>query len=149
MLTPDHMTRTLLTALLFASFSCGVAPQVDSTSALRVYTADFRQRMNSMWLHLVSARANDLISGTATVSFRILPDGRVTNLRLTSNTGNAALAKSLWKLSVKPASGRFHPPSSPRFRTGTYPLMIFPSKYIQDERSDASNQSDKASERNV
>ena len=27
------------------------------------------------------------------VSFHILPDGRVTNLRLTSNTGNAALAK--------------------------------------------------------
>jgi TonB family protein len=48
--------------------------------------------MNSIWLRLVSARANDLALGTAKVSFRILPDGRVTNLRLTSNTGNTALA---------------------------------------------------------
>jgi TonB family protein len=92
MLTPYHITRTLLAALLFASLSCGATPQVDSNSALRVYAADFRRRMNSMWLRLVSAHANDLALGTAKVSFHILPDGRVTNLRLTSNTGNAALA---------------------------------------------------------
>jgi TonB family protein len=89
---PYHMTRTLVAALLFATFYCGATPQVDSNSALRVYAADFRQRINSMWLRLVSARANDLVLGTAKVSFHILPDGRVTNLRLTSNTGNAALA---------------------------------------------------------
>jgi TonB family protein len=93
MLTPYHKIRTLLAALLLVSVSCDAMPQVDSTPALRLYAADFRQRMNSMWLRVASAHANDLVPGTAKVSFHILPDGRVTNLRLTSNTGNAALAE--------------------------------------------------------
>jgi TonB family protein len=68
-------------------------PQLDPTPPIRPYVQDSYQRMNSMWLRLASAHANDLIPGTAKVSFHILPDGRVTNLRLASNTGNTALAK--------------------------------------------------------
>jgi TonB family protein len=68
-------------------------PRFDSAPEFRVYAADFYQRMNSMWLRLAAAHANDLVPGTAKVSFHVLPDGRVTDLRLTSNTGNAALAK--------------------------------------------------------
>src|SRR6478609_3888823 len=87
------MTRTLLTWLLLAFFSCDAMSQVNSIPAPRGYAADFYQRMHSTWSRVVSAHIDDLVPGTAKVSFHILPDGRVTNLRLTSNTGNAALAK--------------------------------------------------------
>jgi TonB family protein len=93
MLTAYHTTRTLLTWLLLAPFCCDAMPQVNSPPVSRVYATDFYQRMYSTWTRAVSARINDLVPGTAKVSFHILPDGRVTNLRLTSNTGNAALAK--------------------------------------------------------
>jgi TonB family protein len=122
MLSPYHTIRTLLAALLFASFSCDATPQVDSTSALRVYAADFRQRMGNMWLRLVSAHANDLVLGTAKVSFHILPDGRVTNLRLTSNTGNAALAKVALETVRKTRLGPLPSCLLPTLRHGYLPV---------------------------
>src|SRR5262249_25360673 len=93
MLTPYNMTRTLLRWLLLSSFSCDAMPQVDSIPAPRGYSADFYQRVYRTWSRVVSAHIDDLVPGTAKVSFHILPDGRVTNLGLTSNTGNAALMK--------------------------------------------------------
>ena len=93
MLRPYHTTRTLLTWLLLAPFCCDAKPQVNSIPVSRVYAADFYQRMYSTWSRVVSTRINDLVPGTAKLSFHILPDGRATNLRLTSNTGTAALAK--------------------------------------------------------
>jgi TonB family protein len=134
MLTPYHMTRMLLPALLFASISCDATPQVDSTSALRVYAADFRQRMNSVWLRLVSAHANDMVPGTAKVSFHILPDGRVTSLRLTSNTGNAALAKVALETVRKTRLGRLPSSLLPTLPHGYLPVdNISFQTYIQDE----------------
>jgi TonB family protein len=92
MLMLHQMTRTLLAVLLLASVS-GQTTSVGSTSALPAYKADLRQRMNSVWLRLASAHAGDLSPGTAKVAFHILPDGSGRNLQITSNTGNAALAR--------------------------------------------------------
>jgi TonB family protein len=93
MLMPHQVTRTLVAALLLASLSAQTTTSVRSTSALPAYKADLRQRMNGVWLRLASAHAGDLSPGTAKVAFHILPDGTVRNLQVTSNTGNAALAR--------------------------------------------------------
>jgi TonB family protein len=93
MLMSHQLTRTLLAALLLASVSGQTTTSVSSTSALPAYKADFRRRMNRVWLRLASAHASDLSPGTVKVAFHILPDGTVRNAQITSNSGNAALGR--------------------------------------------------------
>jgi TonB family protein len=93
MLKLHQMIRTSLAALLLASVSCQTTSSASSTSTLSAYKADFYQRMNTVWMRLVSAHAQDVSFGTAKVAFHVLPDGSVKNVRVTSNTGNAALAQ--------------------------------------------------------
>jgi TonB family protein len=93
MLTPYQVIRTSIAALLLASVSSQTTTSASSMPVLSAYTADLRQRMNRVWMRLASAHARDLSPGTAKVKFHILPDGSVRNIRVTSNTGNAALAQ--------------------------------------------------------
>jgi TonB family protein len=93
MLKLHQVIRTSLAALLLASVSCQTTTSASSTSPLSAYKADFYQRMNRVWMRLISAHAQALSPGTAKVAFHVLPDGSVRNIRVTSNTGNAALAQ--------------------------------------------------------
>ena len=48
--------------------------------------------MNVAWSRLASEHADQLAVGTIKIHFRVQPDGRVSNLKIVSNSGNEALS---------------------------------------------------------
>lgn len=53
---------------------------------------DANRRVEAVWDRLSKANADSLALGTATFTFKIQPDGYVTDIKLISNTSNTMLA---------------------------------------------------------
>jgi TonB family protein len=101
-------------ALIAAIPSCQAAPETRPTDPLKVYHADVRARVGAVWNRLAPLVARRVSVGTVKVRFEIAPDGRVHNLKIASNTGNAALAD----LAIRTVQGTRIPPIPPTLVAG-------------------------------
>ena len=72
--------------------SCEITPQAHTSDPVKAYERDVRRRMDVVWRRLAAEHIDRLSAGTAKVTFHIDPDGRVHDLKITSNTGPRALA---------------------------------------------------------
>jgi TonB family protein len=83
----------LLIAAVAVSTACSTTPSVHVSDPVRAYEREVRVRTQVTWKKLAMPRAGELAIGVATVSFDIAPDGHVSNVVVTSNTANRALAE--------------------------------------------------------
>jgi TonB family protein len=68
-------------------------PAVDSVrTPLAVYKKHISEAIGSRWYYYIKAQMDLITVGTVTISFAITADGRVQDVRVVSNTGNASLA---------------------------------------------------------
>lgn len=85
------MTTRLAATLCFLlmQLSCIIA----GSSQTKAYGDAIYARIRPVWAKLATERADALSFGTAIVHFEISADGRPEHLKVTSNTGNRALAE--------------------------------------------------------
>ena len=87
---------TIVAAALLAS--CETTPNLatadmPSNTSRSAYRNEVMSRMNVVWRVLAAAKADRLTVGTISLTFRIEPEGRVSNPMVASNSCNEALAE--------------------------------------------------------
>src|SRR6058998_2513063 len=87
------MKRWRPVAFLVALISCQIASHAGASAPLKTYENQVISRMQTVWMRLASQAADHLSIGTATILFKVAPNGRVYDLKVVSNTGNHALAE--------------------------------------------------------
>ena len=60
---------------------------------LAAYQKEVTNRIGRLWYASIQKEKESLVTGTVTMNFRIEPNGRVTNLKVTSNTSSESFAK--------------------------------------------------------
>jgi hypothetical protein len=91
----NRRTAVIFAATAIASAMCGATiigapnqPHHRTKTALTAYQKLVNDRIGQRWFVGVNKHKDSVVVGTLTMSFRIESDGRVTNLKIRSNTSN-------------------------------------------------------------
>ena len=91
-----YTTVLFITAASFASAENPVskrsAKKIAPTTPLGIYQKQVTDAIGSRWYTYTKAKAEMLATGKVELKFRILANGRITGLKLLSNTSNEAFA---------------------------------------------------------
>ena len=77
---------------LAALAACQSTPQVTPDRPAKAYEKKVLSRINSVWDRIVYERRDSLSPGTAEFQFKVFPDGRISDVKMISNSGNDVLA---------------------------------------------------------
>jgi TonB family protein len=77
---------------LAALTACQSTPPLMPDTPPKAYEKEVLRRMNAVWHRVAYERRDSLIPGTVKFQFKVLPDGRVSDVKMVSNSGNDALA---------------------------------------------------------
>jgi|ERR1700736_3896752 len=72
--------------------ACQSTPQLTPSTRLAEYEKEVTRRMQITWAALAAERSDSLKVGSAHVGCKILPDGRVSDFKVLSNSGGESLA---------------------------------------------------------
>jgi TonB family protein len=84
--------RWVILAVGAALAACQATAPLAPNTPLKAYEKEVITRMNTVWSRLSSEHIDQLAVGTIKVQLRVQPDGRVSHLKIISNSGNEALA---------------------------------------------------------
>ena len=80
-------------ALAFAALAaCQSTSQLTPDMLPKAYEKEVLRRMNSVWNRIAYERGDALSAGTAKFQFKIFPDGRISDVKMISNSGNDVMA---------------------------------------------------------
>ena len=72
--------------------ACQTAPQLSPTMQLKDYEKEVYRRIQATWTALATERNDALKAGSIRVACKILPDGRMSDFQVLSNSGGETLA---------------------------------------------------------
>ena len=84
-----HWATLIIAAVLVA---CQIAPHLSPTTQLKDYEKEVYRRMQATWTALATERNDSLKVGSVRIACKILPDGRISDFKVLSNSGGEILA---------------------------------------------------------
>lgn len=86
-------TPLVIAAVLAACQTTPQLPALLPTTSLKAYEKEIFGRMNAVWNRIATQKEERLSLGTIKLKFKVLPDGRDSDLVVLANSGNEALAE--------------------------------------------------------